>query len=830
MFEFPIIYFENNIIVNNRYEYWAIYKLKCFDYDFKNTEKKFEIRDNLMRFIANIGERAKVLIVPIVADYDNYFDFLKKRVNPKSRLYKNAIRHLEKTREHVKDNFHNDVNDYEVYILTKLNPDANIESFREMIGKIVTDPVVSINSYFRLANKITKAKLKKYKSVAIEYQKDQNRRISIEEATEEDIQWLIKRTFFRGCKEDIKLFENWKPSFDTFLEKTERFIETDKEDMVMTLTSGEIDLSESRMVKINHDSSETSYQSFLCLTKVIDVSFPGEEFLLYPQMFGFPIEICINLNNIKSRDAIKKLEGKKRAIKSQGLHEESAGDLSDEVLDARRDIEGLESELKSEDAPLVKCSISMCIYSNDKKVLENRVSEVLHYYRDNKFGIERPKADQYKLFFEFLPGTYRYNKNFTHHMTPKFLASGIFGVTSEIGDNLGVYIGKAGGLGKPVFLDLNYACRINKPSAGLIIGSQGFGKSFNTNLLVYLHVLCLHAKAFIVDPKGDRKNWDINIQELQEHINIIELRAGQDKGRLDPFIIYRDSLGEAKDLAINLITERFNIKEDGTQHLALEDAIDRVIESGNPSMKKLVEELFNCPKNDKCFDSAELLARKISKWDCDGLSGLLFSDGNVDALGFNKKINVVMIQDLKIPASSRTRKEDYNADEKLGTVLMLAVSNFARRFATHNNRIRKLIVLDEAWALARTKQGEELFERLARTGRSLNLSTLFIAHSVEDIKSEGIREAIRYKFIFHNTDRAEAIRTLKFLNMDTTEENVSLLSSDEKGLGNGECLFSDVEGRISVLKFDAVSNHLIEAFQTTPTDDNYGFGEVTLYS
>ena len=75
-----------------------------------------------------------------------------------------------------------------------------------------------------------------------------------------------------------------------------------------------------------------------------------------------------------------------------------------------------------------------------------------------------------------------------------------------------------------------------------------------------------------------------------------------------------------------------------------------------------------------------------------------------------------------------------------------------------------------------------------------------------------------YKFVFNVVNREEAIRTLEFLTMDITEENVSLLSSDELGLENGECLFSDGYGRIGILKFDAVDPNLIEAFKTTPPE------------
>jgi hypothetical protein len=358
---------------------------------------------------------------------------------------------------------------------------------------------------------------------------------------------------------------------------------------------------------------------------------------------------------------------------------------------------------------------------------------------------------------------------------------------------------------------------MNRPAAALVVGAQGYGKTFNTNLLVYNHVLHFEARAFIIDPKGDRKDWDRKLPEIADYINIVEFKADkEDYGKLDPFIIYKDNMGEAGELAINIITELFNINTEGSTYLALQDAVDKVKQSERPCMEELVNSLRNCNENDSVKEEAILLSRKIANLNKGGLANLLYSEGNIKALDFDKKINIVMIQNLKLP--SAVAKADYSSEEKLGTVLMLAVANFAKKFAQIDNSIKKIIVMDEAWALARTKQGEDLFERLARTGRSLNTSVIFIGHSSQDLLSEGIRNSIRYKFVFNVVNREEAIRTLEFLNMDIIEENIALLSSDERGLENGECLFSDAYGRIGILKFDAVDSRLVEAFMTTPPE------------
>ena len=815
--KFPIKYFSKNLIINSQNDCYAIYRIESFDYDFCNVDKKFQILNTLTKFISDIGEEAKIIVVPILVNYDEYFSKMKFRLEGTSRVYSLSRKHLDMANEFVNNNYHDDnVNDYQAYVMTKLDKSLDFESIKETIGKIVTEPVDVINQWFGVGKEISKRKLMKYQKLADEYEKQQGRRMKIIPCSEIDIQWLIKKSFFRGCKDEIKTWDKWKPYYKITKTKDDEVLDVDENEMMLTLSSGELNLEEKRVVKVIHDE-EVSYQTFVIVSKIPDeIYFPGNEFLLYPQQMDFPVETCITINSVPYSEAVKKLERKKRTIKSQMEHIGSNdNDMPEEVILARENIEGLESEIKSNSTPLSKVSICFCITASEREELEDRVKVFMQFYKDSNMGVERPVADQYKLFMEFFPGTNRYDNNFILPVVPRLIAGGMIGATSDLGDNVGCYIGRGGILEKPVFLDLLHACQLNKPAATFILGAQGYGKTFNSNLLVYNHVLLLYARAFIIDPKGDRKDWCKKLPELSAHINIIQFRANKDKGKLDPFIIYKENMNEAGDLCINLLTELFNISSDSLEYLALQDSVEKVKESENPSMKLLSEKLLETNESDPCRERAMLLSRKISNLNKGGLQNLLFSDGNVEALNFDKKINIVMVENLKLPLSTMAKTE-YNSEEKLGTVLMLAIANFAKRFSQMSPMIKKIIVMDEAWALAKTSQGVELFERLARTGRSLNTSTIFIGHSSKDLTNEGIRNSIRYKFVFNVTNREEAIRALEFLDMDITEENISLLSSDERGLENGECIFSDVQGRKGILRFDAVDEKLIEAFRTTP--------------
>jgi len=810
MNKFPICYFEDNLIFNINGECWAVYKVNTYNYDYENADKKMDILNNLTRFIMNVGNEAKILIVPIKLNYDDHFNMLEESLE-KDEIYKTSLEYLNGVKEYINTQYKGTLNDYNVYIMVNLTSNGG-ENIKDFMSELITNPMEKIYDYFGVTlGEISKRKVKNYKRLAKEFIDKQTRRISIEAVSAYDIQWLIQRMFYRGTENNVDLRKNWNP----YVEENDDYIRPMVRD-ILTLSSGVIDLTEKRILKVDHVDT-ISYQSFVPLTRIPEIQFPGSEFLKFIQYLYYPVDVCIHINNIDFKKAIRKVERKRREVKAQIEHIERNDEyIPDDLLEAREHADYLEAELKSLSSPLSNVSITFCVYSNNKKDLEDQVRYLREFYKDMNFSTERPIADQGKLFMEFIPGTGRYIKDFVVPMIPKLLAGSMFGTTCHLGDYRGMYIGKGGALQKPVFLDLLYACQLNKPAAAFIEGAQGYGKTFNSNLLVYLHVLN-GAKAFIIDPKGDRKHWEEKFPELSHHISTVYFKASEeDQGKLDPFLIHRKNMNEAGQLALNIVCELFNINSGTRQYVILKETIERVKKSDNPSMKMLKNYLEEVPEEDKCKEAAELLARQLNSMDEASLAGLLFGDGSQKELGFDNRINIIMIQDLVLPGR-HTIKSDYTYEEKLGTVLMLAVSNFAKNFSQMDNSIKKIIVVDEAWSLVKTQQGENLFERLARTGRSLNTSCIFIGHSSKDLTTEGIRNAIRYKFVFNIGNKEEAYETLDFLGMDVSEENINLIASDE-GLKNGECLFSDVEGRIGQLKFDAIYDYIIEAFMTTPPE------------
>ena len=298
------------------------------------------------------------------------------------------------------------------------------------------------------------------------------------------------------------------------------------------------------------------------------------------------------------------------------------------------------------------------------------------------------------------------------------------------------------------------------------------------------------------------------------YINIITLSSDEaDRGKLDPFIIYKENLEEAGELALNILAELYKLNPKDDEYLVVLEAIKWTKQQAKPSMSALADRLMNFPDSDEFRNVARRVGRRIALLREAGMSGLLFGTGDEEALNLKNRINILQIQNLAMP-DPQTPKDDYTQEETVSTVLMLPIASFAKKFALSDRSIFKMILFDESWALSSTQMGIKLMNFLARMGRSLNAGCIFIGHSVNDLKGEGIKNAITYKFCFKTTEINEVKRVLEFLDLEITDENIK----EVQNLENRECLFMDLERRVGKLKFDAVFEHLINAFSTTPVE------------
>lgn len=827
MIKCPIDFFQDNLIFNQDKSCWAVFKLNGYDYDFLSTESKISVLYKMARMLSGVMSEAQVLIIPVVQDMKQHFMNLKQHLNKNDVLYQTALDQLDKTYDYLKSTVQENgaVNDYRTYLVIKLQDSAEFESIlriKEMYEFFVKDPKNAIEVLMNTDTKdILKTKVDKYMRMSDRWFFKQNQRIRMQKADGAEIQWLIRRMAYRGLNKLVKLFysnpkteEPWKPKSRMKRVGREIVVKPNKKDIVR-LFSGAI-RSRNRILSVDTDCGR-SYQTFLAITKLPDVfEYPDTEWIYMLQQYNVQAEICLHIKVTEHRDGVRKLELKRREFNSQLEHiGEANADIPEDLLEGKEYLDVMEQELKSSKAPLLNTSITICLASNNKSELENKVSKIRNAYEDMNFGIERPVSDQLDLYCQFIPSVGQIVRDFVMPLTPITLASGVIGASHQLGDDVGPYIGTTGIEEKQVFLDIGRACLLNKSASAIFLGNLGVGKSFNTNLLIYLTVI-FGGYGLIFDPKGERSHWKDELHVLDGLITTVTLSSSPEfAGKLDPYNVYREDLDLANELAINMLTELFEIKSTSNEYVAILEAVKHIEEGkGSPSMLKLAEKLDSFNTQDELYGEAKMLARKIRLQKEAGMARLLFGDGTEEAISLENRLNILQIQNLKLP-SPTAKKEDYSAEEKLSTVLMMVLSHFAKKFALVKRPVFKICLFDESWMLGKTQEGVKLYDFLTRMGRSLFTGCIFNSHSVLDIPTEGIKNTLSYKFCFQTTNENEANRMIEFLGLENTPE----LHETLKNLGNGQCLFQDLDGHVGVLQFDAVFQDIIDVFSTTPTTD-----------
>ena len=141
-------------------------------------------------------------------------------------------------------------------------------------------------------------------------------------------------------------------------------------------------------------------------------------------------------------------------------------------------------------------------------------------------------------------------------------------------------------------------------------------------------------------------------------------------------------------------------------------------------MQLVIKCLDEFDKNDKLFEKAEKLARRLRTFEDVGMAKLLIGDGTEKAINFNNRINILQIDNLELP-DSEVPESQYTPKEKLSKVLFGVMGHFAKRFAMMDVGEFKTILFDESWAIKSMPGGIKLLDFLTRMGRSLFTGTIF---------------------------------------------------------------------------------------------------------
>ena len=558
-----------------------------------------------------------------------------------------------------------------------------------------------------------------------------------------------------------------------------------------------------------------SYAAFVSFARFPDVmSFPdGEPWLHYADSLPFPVEISSRMKLISPAKASKDVSRRLAHARDMDAHIREAGAeapiaLAEQIAAARM----LEHGITKERLPFVYGWHRLIVTAPTRDLCIRRVEAVVEHYRDIGIDVVNSTGDQFSLLCESLPGERIRLNSYVQRQPLYTIAGGMPTATVELGDRLdagagwvGPYIGETLGRARSiVHFDPLLAAARNRPTAIAITGEPGGGKT--TLALLLIHQLALRgATVAVIDPKGDAESLVEYLKQQGRKARVLPLGAAA-PGLLDPFSFGVD-LAEKRTMAtetLRLLLPRMSEERES----AMIQAVGAVAGTDRPSLGKVVRHLEEA--DDPAWKNTGAVMRSISEM---RLARLCFAPSvgqQIDAEGWT---TVFTLAGLTLPDTS-TNRDDYSYEQRLSVALLYLVSQFARKLLNGIDRTKaKAIFLDEAWAITSTPEGAKLVPEVSRMGRSRNTALILVSQNAGDLLHEQVTNCLSSVFAFRSTERAEVANVMSLLGVAPSDEHKAVL----RALGNGECIFRDLDDRAGRIGIDLVSDELRDWIDTNPT-------------
>lgn len=807
---YPIKYIENNLVWNHDGECFAYYELVPYNYSFLSPEQKYQVHDSFRQLIAQ-NRDGKIHALQISTESSIRAAQERSKQEVTGRLKEAAYDKIDAQTEALTAMIGENQVDYRFFIGFKLilnEQEVTIKSVGQQAANTLSDFLHDVNhklmgDFVSMGNDEIGRFMKMEKLLENKI----SRRFKIRRLDKDDFGYLIEHLYGQTgtAYED---YEYYLPKKKLKQETLVKYYDLIKPTRCLIE-------EKQRYLKIEQEDS-TTYAAYFTINSIVgELDFPSSEIFYYQQQqFTFPIDTSMNVEIVANKKALTTVRNKKKELKDLDSHAwESDNETSSNVAEALDTVNELETTLDQSKESMYKLSYVVRVSAPDLDELKRRCNEVKDFYDDLSVKLVRPFGDMLGLHGEFIPAGKRYMNDYIQYVTSDFLAGLGFGATQMLGENEGIYIGYSLDTGRNVYLKPALASQGVKGSvtnalAAAFVGSLGSGKSFANNMIVCYSVL-FGAQAVIVDPKAERGNWKETLPEIANEINIVNLTSDEkNKGLLDPYVIMKNPK-DSESLAIDILTFLTGISSrDGEKFPVLRKAIRAVTNSEERGLLKVIEELRveGTPVSVNIADHIE----SFTDYD---FAHLLFSNGDVkQSISLEKQLNIIQVADLVLP-DKETGFEEYTTMELLSVAMLIVISTFALDFIHTDRSLFKIVDLDEAWSFLQVAQGKTLSMKLVRAGRAMNAGVYFITQNTDDLLDEKLKNNLGLKFAFRSTDINEIKKTLTFFGVDAEDENNQKRLRD---LENGQCLISDLYGRVGVIQFHPVFEELLHAFDTRP--------------
>jgi AAA-like domain len=582
---------------------------------------------------------------------------------------------------------------------------------------------------------------------------------------------------------------------------------------IESLLEGQIDNGRT-VLRLTQLGSE-SWAAFLSFARFPDVMyFPeGEPWLHYADALPFPVEASLRMRLIAPARASKDVSRRLAHARDMDAHIREAGaDLPIALAEQIEAARLLEHGITKERLPFVYGWHRLMVSAPDREMCIRRVEAVIEHYRDIGIDLVNSTGDQFSLLCESLPGDRVRLASYLQRQPLYTVAGGMPSATVDLGDRhaegagwIGPYIGETTGRARAVVhFDPLVAASRNRPTAVAITGEPGGGKTTLAQLLI-LQLALRGVTVAVIDPKGDAESLAGWLVSRGRQARVVPLGSAA-PGLLDPFS-FGDDLAERRTMAtetLRLLLPRMS--ED--RESAMIQAVAAVAAGEQPSLGKVVSHLEQA--DDPASVNLGALLRSMSEMRLARLCFAPSGGARIDAAGWT---TVFTLAGLTLP-DTVTDRDDYSYEQRLSVVLLYLVSQFARRLLNGmERRLPKAIFLDEAWAITSTPQGAKLIPEVSRMGRSRNTALILVSQNAGDLLSEQVTNCLSSVFAFRSSEQSEVTSVLSLLGIEPSAEHKAAL----RGLGNGECIFRDLDGRAGRIAVDLISDELRRCLDTNPT-------------
>lgn len=790
MNSFPLVAFKNNIVINQKGEVFAIYRLKGRPYNnLPKVERELVIRQ-FEQVLWGIEGKGQILLLceEIKIEEDEYL--ANAGVTPTEEAYRHS--------EAVRRALHAGARNRKRYLALQLNANILENDIKAVLGEF-RDTIMG--AFFGTEKWMLSSDRVKQ---ALDSEDELYRRISHitkGRADFSDVDFINRRSTKR-----VGVLPPPLPSRDGGI-----FTPA----ILSAISDGCLIEEKANYIKITNGADEEHYQTFITfpdMPKVLPET--GAEWLASLDAIEIPVDAVVHFNVIKPHKARKKVSEKRKWLRGQ-LNEKVNDDPTTDEEYAFIEGRNLEGKAAS-GQPLATISTTFCVAGWDLKTMRSNAKSIMESYSASGYRAVRPIGDQLGCFYSFIPGSKPTAPSI--EVDPGYIAAAGPTVSLEMGDSTGFFIGWSGS--SPVFWMPGYAAKkLARSNAIFASGGLGSGKSLAIKILSYLSYH-MGAYIFIIDPK----NNEYAVLEKLFPIKKIDLCPGGN-AKINPFMLSEDPL-QAKSIVIDYLAIALNLREDDDlRRIAVTQAVEIV-----GDMPPQERNMYSCLNTFKDLgknhpdESIRLESNKcallMESLKNTSLGSMVFGTNGYDGIS---RATVVNLKGLPLPrtaANLSAGRITESERQALGLLYLAAVMAREVAFALPPHVV-KVEVFDEAWMLFNISEGRRVIDELIRmAARSGGAIPILATQNTTDISDfQTLKNNISYMMCFRAQNKDEIKANLELLGADTGEDN------EDKSLGDtfpeleaGWCVMRDALGRIGQVYIDPRPEYLLELFKTEPED------------